>query len=56
MKVEHSTLGEHEQTATAIWRRTSVRLLDETAIHAHFHFDSQGNLLRYELEEKFTGL
>jgi hypothetical protein len=54
MKVEHSGYGEAEREIVAIWRRTSVRLFDESAIQARLYFDSQGNLLRYELKEQIT--
>lgn len=54
MAVEHSGYREAEQEVVAIWRRTSVRLLDESAIQARFYFDSKGNLLRYALKEQIT--
>jgi hypothetical protein len=54
LEVEHS--GYEKQEMVAIWRRTSVRLFDESAIQARFYFDVQGSLLRYELEEQITGM
>jgi hypothetical protein len=56
LNVEHSGYPNDAGEMAAIWRRTSVRLLDESSIQARFYFDARGNLIRYVLEEQITAV
>lgn len=56
LNVEHSGYRNDTGDVAAIWRRTSVRLFDESAIQARFYFDVRGNVIRYVLEERITAM
>ena len=49
--VEHSTYDVEKREIVAIWRRTSTRFFDETAVQGRFLFDSEGRLKHYKLQE-----
>jgi hypothetical protein len=54
LHVENSGLMRQNHVIYAVWRRTSVGLISETALAARFYFTPGRRLIRYELEEQIT--